>query len=115
MAAYGIMKQIAGGKRPYRIASATNLSVPPGRHNLKLTGTTTIATIAAYPKDGRLLRISGSADGNVTFTNTDDPSTSGQMDVGGSNLTLADEDSVDLVCRTSGSLYWWERVNSTDN
>lgn len=93
------------------VASATSINVGAAL-KVRLSGTTTVATVLSGGSEGRPLIIEGSANGNVTLTNNNDTTTEGQMDLGGSNLTLGGpEDSVILRMTEDRA---WRKVVSTD-
>ena len=92
------------------IASAATLVIPDNVTNMYVSGSTTVTLLSSTFLPGRVIVIYGT--GGVVLTNTDDTTTLGQMDLGGSNLTLAASDIAALMQRNDGS---WVRLFSTDN
>lgn len=80
----------------------------------ELSGTATITSIS-LPGDvqpGRCLIFYGAASVAATFTNTNDTTTAGQMDLGGANIVLNQQDVLVLMQKSNGTFI---RVFSTDN
>ena len=62
---------------------------------------------------GRIvLLIAADSTANLVFTNDDTPTSKGQMDLGGSDITLDDRDVLCLIQRSDGS---WLRIFNTNN
>ena len=100
------------GKDPLSLTAATTITVPNDSNIFLLTGTATVTSLEAMEiLPGRLVTFIQDS-GTTTFTNTNDTTTSGQMDLGGSNVALAASDVLQLVQRSGG---YWQRVFSTNN
>lgn len=99
------------------VASQTTLRLPKGSNNFEITSpaTETIATIDALGRisGGRVVifvaKIGSAA---VTFTNNNATTTKGQMELGGSNIVLDDNDVLVLWQRPDGT---WIRITNTNN
>lgn len=94
------------------LASASALSIPDGSNVFLVSGTTTIATLTATRLPGRRITLIGAASASITVTNNNDPTTEGQLDLGGSNRTLAQQDILELIQLLNGT---WVMVSYTDN
>jgi hypothetical protein len=93
------------------VASATALPLPEGGNIFIVTGSTTIATIQAVKQPGRLVTLIADAGVSLTITNNSDPTTEGQIDLGGSNLTFAAQDALTLRQMNNGT---WNKVAVVD-
>lgn len=93
------------------VASASALPLPDSGETFIVTGSTTIATIATRKQPGRVVRLIADTGVSLTITNNNDPSTEGQIDLGGSNLTFAAQDVLTLVQMNNGS---WNKVAVVD-
>ena len=94
------------------VAAAATLEVPLDANVFSTTGTETVTSldpITVMP--GRKITIQA-ASGTLTLTNTNAATAYGTMELGGSNLALAAEDTVTLVQGDNGE---WRRVAVTDN
>lgn len=78
------------------------------------TGTSPLVPVFTMPSwsRGRMLWFYNSGSQNVVFKNNDNTSTSGYMDLGGSDVTLGPTDVLCVYVRNDGSAI---RVFSTDN
>lgn len=94
------------------IASATNMAIPDGTDLFYVSGTTAVATLVTAKVPGRRLTIIGITTTGPAFTNNNDTTTEGQMDLGGSNRTIAPNDVLQLIQKDDGS---WLMTNLTDN
>lgn len=94
------------------LASASALSIPDGSSVFLVSGSTTIATLTAYRQPGRRITLIGASSASITVTNNSDPTTEGQIDLGGSNRTLAQQDVLELIQLLNGT---WVMVSYTDN
>lgn len=114
MAMWSRLKSIMGGDRTdYSIAAATTVNVPDSTNFVSLTGTATITTLNGdLTTRNRLVHFYQSDSGATTFTNTDSTTTAGQMDLGGSNITLGQTDFLTLWLRDDGV---WVRVSTSNN
>lgn len=95
------------------IVSATTVDLPGDVCNCLISGSATITTLnppAILP--GMTVIFEAVAGAAPVFTNTDDTTTPGQMDLGGSNITLSASDVLALKLRSDGS---WVRLWSTNN
>jgi hypothetical protein len=108
------LKGIFGGSPDkVEIAAAATITVPDHAGWIDLTGTDTVTALKASPYSTRRVVFFRQADsGTTTFTNSNDPTTAFEMDCGGSNLALGQND----VCafRFNGDRTW-VRVFSTNN
>jgi len=92
-----------GGNSIPTIASAATLNIQNDIETMYISGTTAVTKISTGRRPGRKLRFIGTdATGNV-FTNTNDTTVEGEMDLGGSNVTLAAQDILELVQNNNGS------------
>lgn len=112
MAFWSGVKQMFGGAQRgiETLASAATVNVPEEGSVFYMSGTTAITSLIC-PKTmrGRLVTFIGtSAVGNV-FTNTDGTTTEGQMELGGSDLTLGPTSVLQLYCKLSDGS--WQLVN----
>ncbi len=94
------------------IVAATTTAVPDDVTNCLISGSVTITSLTAIVMPGRVVVFEGATGAAVVFTNTDDTTTSGQMDLGGSNVTLGASDILALKQRGDGS---WVRLWNTNN
>ncbi len=95
------------------VTSAASVSVPDGTSVLYVGGSTKIDFLYCNPSTrGRLLILVGDTSGTASLDNVDGTTTDGQMDLGGSDVNVADSDVVVLLSRMDGT---WVRVLSTDN
>lgn len=80
----------------------------------ELTGTATITsiTIPGDVQPGRFLIFYGATSAAATFTNTNDTTTAGQMDLGGANIVVNQQDVLVLMQKANGTFI---RVFNTDN
>ena len=102
-----------GGSQPPTIASAATVYVPDNAGSVILTGAETITALnAAISTRGSRMLYLYSKDGNVVLTNTDGTTTAGQMDLGGSNITLGATDMIILYLRVDGV---WVRATPVAN
>lgn len=111
MGVLGDMK--APNKPPVTVASAATLNLPAGG-KFSVTGSTTVTSLGPTHSSlvGRRITLIGGASASVPFTNTDNASTAGQMELGGNDITLGQDDF--LILELTSSLTW-RRVSSTDN
>lgn len=102
-----------GGPAIPTIASATEIFVSDEISLAYISGTTAIATIRSantYP--GRMLTFIGITATGPAFTNNNDTTTAYQMDLGGSNRTIAPNDVLRLIQKENGT---WLMLSITDN
>lgn len=102
-----------GGKAIPTIASATQVYLPDDYSIAYISGTTAIATIRpenVYP--GRIMTFIGITATGPAFTNNNDTTTAYQMDLGGSNRTIAPNDVLRLIQKADGT---WLMLSVTDN
>lgn len=93
--------------REYRqMATSTSINIPEDADIILLTGTAALATINVNKDDWgrRIITLIQYGSGTTTITTNADTTTPGQVDVGGSNLALAQADSVTLYVRPDGAL-----------
>ena len=108
------LRSLAGGDRvDTTVAVAATVNVPDSTNLVYLTGTDTITSLLANPatRNRQVIFIQNDS-GTSTFQNTDGPTTSGTMDLGGSNVALGQNDVLTLFCRSDGT---WVRVSSQNN
>ena len=107
---------------PVAIGSNNIINIPPIASWINLTasasttlgGTGTGVPVFAMPSfsRNRLLFLYNNGSQNIIFTNNDNTTTNGYMDLGGSNVTLGPTDLLCVYVRADGSAI---RVFSTDN
>lgn len=103
-----------GGSKPPTVASAATVYVPDHAGGVLFTGAETITTLnAAVSTRGSRLVYFYSTNGSVVLTNTDDTTTAGKMDLGGSNITLGATDMVVLYLRSDG--VWIRATDECNN
>lgn len=81
----------------------------------EITGSATVTSLtlpSGIVQGGRIVTFYGGASAAVVFTNTNDTTTAGQMDLGGANITIADQDVLMLMMKNNGT---WIRVFNTNN
>ena len=92
---------------PKSIPSAASLILQRNQNKISLTGTTAVTSLlmAGAPSDneGRPLMIWGGASCSVVLTNTNSPTTAGQMYLGGANITLNENECVILEAKSDGT------------
>jgi hypothetical protein len=100
------LKSIAGGDIPTAtLASASTLVLPDNRNVFLISGSTTVNLISAPPYTrGRLITLIGSDSCNVTFTNNNTTTTTGQMNLRGANVQLLQEYVLQLWLKDDGTL-----------
>ena len=95
------------------VASAAALYVNNNVTSVYISGDTAVTSIATtFIQPGRRLTFIGAASASVLFTNTNDTTTKGQMDLGGSDRTLGDNDVLTIEQRNDGS---WVMILTTNN
>ena len=106
-------KILAGGPAIPTIASATQVWLPDDVSVAFISGTTAVATIKpATVIPGREVMFIGVTTTGPAFTNNNDTTTAYQMDLGGSNRTIAPNDVLRLVQKSNGT---WLMLSVTDN
>lgn len=96
-------------------ASAASQVIDSSSSVIYVTGSATITSLLTADgvvTPGHYVEFHGGASAAVVFTNTNDTTTSGQMDLGGSNITLGERDVLALRRESDGS---WTRVFNTNN
>ena len=113
MAIWSRLKSVAGGHYPLStLASAATLNLPSDDNAFYISGSTTITSLLNADnviRNRRVLFI-GAASAAVTFTNTNTLTTAGEMYLQGSNLTLNEDDVLELLCKSDGT---WIILNTT--
>jgi hypothetical protein len=107
MAKWSRIKCMLGGHGELEtLASAATINVPDESNAFYLSGTTTITSILVGNKALRNRQITfiGAAGAAVTFTNTNTPTTAGQMELRGANRLLEADGSIDLFIKNDGTL-----------
>lgn len=96
------------------VAAATSLTIPDDSNLVYLTGTATVTSLngSSRIEAGRTVFFYQSDSGTTTFTNTDDTTTKGQMDLGGGSVAVANSDVLCVSQRPDGS---WIRLFNTNN
>lgn len=114
MAFWGRTKSTVGGDNTRTsLAAATTINVPDDSNLFYLTGTATVTSLlSAKFIRNRIVEFVQSDSGTTTFTNTNGATVEGTMDLGGSNIALAQDDVLRLLCRADGT---WLRLSNTDN
>lgn len=101
------------GTGPNTVVSASSVTIADSVSVLYVSGSTKIDFLYCNPSTrGRLLVLVGDTSGTASLDNVDGAATEGQMDLGGSDVNVADSDVVVLLSRADGT---WVRVLSTDN
>jgi len=102
-----------GGRGVPTLAAATTITVPSDSDHFDLTGTATVTSLLADPSTaGRICTFYQSDSGTTTLTNTNNGTTRGVMDLGGSNLALAATDAVTLRLLANGT---WVSYGAANN
>lgn len=115
MAIVARLRSMTGRGSPINtIAASSTITLTDDSDIWIVTGTATVTSLLTaggiFP--GRTVRLISNDATGATFTNTNDPTTDGQMDLGGSDITLAKNDVLTLVRLDSGA---WLRVSYTNN
>lgn len=84
------------------VASATSPTIPDTGDIFYISGTTAVTslTVTATDRDRRILLV-GAAGAVVEFSNTNTPSSAGQMYLGGVNRTLREDQTLDLLVKAT--------------
>lgn len=100
-------------KAPVTFTPTATCILPAGEYNFIVLGSATITSLPVPAANvGTIVRFRGGASAGVVFTNTDGATTPGQMDLGGSNITLGAGDYLELELIANGT---WLRIYSTNN
>lgn len=95
---------IGGDFERNTVAAATTLGVPDDTNLIYLTGTATVTSLTASKSTrNRIVYFIQNDSGATTFTNTDGATVEGTMDLGGSNVTLGQDDVLCLILRSNGT------------
>ena len=107
-------KALMGTIPPLHITVVADLDFPSHARIVFTTGTATVTSIQKNKptRPGQVLILIHETTGAATYTNTDGAATKGSMDLGGSNLVIADSDVLVIQQRRNGS---WIRIFSTNN
>lgn len=95
--------------------TVSDARVPDIASYVRITGASTpIISGLVVPSwsRGRLVIFENVGSTSIQFNNTNGAATANQMDLGGANIALAQDDILALFCRPNGT---WIRVFSTDN
>lgn len=114
MAIWSRLKSIAGGHYPLStLASAATLNLPSDDNAFYVSGTTTITSLlnADNVIRNRSVMFIGAASAVVTFTNTNSPTTAGEMYLHGANRTIQEDDVIELICKSDGTWILRNLVN----
>lgn len=106
------IKGLRGQVTAPTLTTATTIVLPPEYDTVYLSGTATVTALLTdmIRKDREVtIRI---ASGTATMTNTNDATTAGEMDLGGSNLAMAANDVLKLMQQSTGA---WVRSGVADN
>jgi len=119
MSVQGRVNQLLGGNdaavtiSPYTVGSNNQIDIPGigSWINITATALTTLGGVGTtnpvfnMPSwaRGRMLWFNNTGSQNVIFTNTDNTTTAGYMDLGGSNRTLGPSDVMCVYVRQDGS------------
>lgn len=108
------MKSTAGGDTLNTpLTAAATLYVPDDTNMVYLEGTDTVTALVADPRTrNRIVVFVQSDSGTTTFTNTNNPTATDLMDLGGSNVALAQTDALILLLKSDGT---WLRLSAADN
>lgn len=108
-------KQFFGAEAPVEL-TATATTVLNDRYSVFILDGATVTITSLVGNSilpGRRVTFLGKTGASaITFTNTNGASAEGTMDLGGSNVTFAADDVLELIQKSDGS---WRRVVSTDN
>lgn len=86
------------------LASAATLNVPDDSNLWYLSGTTSITSLVIAPSTrDRSVTFIGAAGASVTFTNTNAPTTSGQMYLHGVDQVIQADNALTLLCKRDGT------------
>jgi len=107
-----IKSAIGGHTPPQTLSSAATLTLPDDDNLFYLTGTTTITSLVTPSSiRNRKVTIIGGSDAEVAFTNTNDPTTAGQMYLHGQNRIVREDDVIELFCKADGTWILLNLVN----
>jgi hypothetical protein len=102
-----------GGPAIPTIASATQVWLPDDVSIAYISGTTAITTVKpATIIPGRTITFIGVTTTGPAFANNNDTTTQYQMDLGGSNRTIAPQDILCLMQKSDGT---WLMLYTTNN
>lgn len=112
----GRMKSLAGGNMDANsrrtIAAAATMQVPDFTNLVYVSGTDTVTSLLAGDSTrNREVTFIGLS-GTTTFTNTDNATVEGTMDLGGSNRAVGTTDVLVLILKMDGT---WLMKSFTDN
>lgn len=107
------MKSKSGGIAIPTVASAATVLLSESNDVFLISGTTAITSLdATRIRPGRHVTFIGTDGTGNVFTNTNATTTAGQMDLGGSDITLTLDDVLVLVQLGNGA---WRRVSHSNN
>lgn len=99
-------KSMAGGNGPpVTVASAATITLEDKDSCNYISGTTTVTSLLVSNKAlyNRIHTFIGAAGAAVAFTNTNTPTTVGQMNLKGSNQTLQEDQVMQLFLKNDGT------------
>jgi len=113
MSMWARLKSGAGGQKPPTVTAATAIEIDESHNSFYVDGTSTVTTINATKPilEGREVTFYSTA-GTPVFGNTDSTSTKGELDLGGSDITL---DATDFLVVKQMSNGTWVRKYATSN
>lgn len=108
------IKSTAGGdtQNP-TVTSATTINVPSDTNFVVLSGSETCTSLVAASHTRNRIVWFYSSSGSTVLTNTDNATTAGTMDLGGSDITLGATDMICLLLRSDGT--WVRATGVADN
>lgn len=120
MSFWARLKSKAGGETPPDVVLGTgstkiNLTSNRDVYYLNASNTCTIGTVGANDPvlPGRTILFVGKiGTAAVTFTNANDTTTKGAMDLGGSDATIDDQDTLELMQHPTGA---WVALSQKNN
>jgi hypothetical protein len=107
------LKTLLGGKGNLKtLASAATLTIPDSDNAFFVSGTTAITSLLVTGGHVRNRKVAfiGASGASVLFTNTNTPTTAGQMELRGVDRTISADTVLELYCKSDGTWILW---NST--
>lgn len=107
-------KSMAGGNGPpVTVASAATVTLEDKDSCNYVSGTTAITSLLVTNKAlyNRKHTFIGASGASVAFTNTNSPTTAGQMYLHGQNRVIQEDDVIELFCKNDGTWILLNLVN----
>lgn len=113
MSIWARLKTMAGGKGNLdTLASVATLRLPDNDSAWYVSGTTSVTSLYVPPfLYNRRVTLIGASSAQVSFANTDNPSTAGQMYLHGQNRIIREDDLIELFCKNDGTWILLNLVN----